>query len=228
MKYKAVIFDLFGTLVDNFSFQEHRDMLSDMAEALSVPSQQFIDHWIETFNDRVTGKFSTPESNIVFICKKVGLDCGEEQIKRAIEIRREFTRGSLTPRRDAIATISKLRIKGCKIALVTDCTYEVPHLWITTPFANLIDVPIFSCKAGIKKPDPRIYQMALDGLGCAAAECLYVGDGSSQELTGAQKVGMHPVLIKVPYEDETAYKVNPEDWKGTRVSALKEILDIMK
>ncbi len=59
-------------------------------------------------------------------------------------------------------------------------------------------------------------------------ECLYIGDGSSHELTGAKRVGMHPVLIQVPYEDETAYKVDPEEWKGTRIGALREILELVK
>jgi hypothetical protein len=38
---------------------------------------------------------------------------------------------------------------------------------------------------------------------------------------------MHPVLIQVPYEDETAYKVDPEKWKGTKIGALSEILDLI-
>ena len=36
MKYKAVIFDLFGTLVDNFSRREHLGVHAKMAESLSV------------------------------------------------------------------------------------------------------------------------------------------------------------------------------------------------
>ena len=228
MKFKAVIFDLFGTLVDNFSYQEHRDMLSDMAFALSIPPEDFIRLWIETFNERVTGKFATPESNLIYICDKIGVSPEAGQIEWAIEIRREFTRSSLTPRSDARDTILKLKEMGLKIGLVSDCTYEVPTLWDKSAFLDLIDVPIFSCVAGIKKPDPRIYELALDGLGVTPKESLYIGDGSSHELSGARKVGMHPVLIQVPYEDETAYKVDPEEWKGSKIGALKEILEIVR
>jgi hypothetical protein len=38
---------------------------------------------------------------------------------------------------------------------------------------------------------------------------------------------MHPVLIQPPYEDETAYKVDFEEWKGPRIGALREILDMI-
>lgn len=41
MKYKAVIFDLFGTVVEPFSSQEYDRSLADMADALSVPRQDF-------------------------------------------------------------------------------------------------------------------------------------------------------------------------------------------
>ncbi len=222
-----MIFDLFGTLVDNFSYEEHRGMLSEMAISLSIPSENFIDLWIETFDERVKGKFRTPESNIIYICEKIGVNPEEEQIERACEIRRDFTRRSLTPRADAEPTILKLRSMGLKIALVSDCTYEVPVLWDETVFPKLIEVPVFSCVVGMKKPDPKIYKIALDGLGVDPDDCLYVGDGSSHELTGARRVGIHPVLIQPPYEDETAYKVDPEEWKGTRIGALGEILDLI-
>jgi putative hydrolase of the HAD superfamily len=228
MKFKAVIFDLFGTLVDNFTYQEHREMLANMADALSIPSEDFIRLWIEGFRERVTGKFATPQSNILYICEKVGVTPVEGQVERAIEIRRQFARESLTPRSDARDTILRLKEMGIKIGLISDCTYEVPTLWDQSAFFDLIDVPIFSCVAGIKKPDPRIYKLALDGLSVNPEECLYVGDGSSHKLTGARKIGMHPVLIQPPYEDETAYKVDPEDWKGTKIGALKEILELVK
>jgi putative hydrolase of the HAD superfamily len=228
MRFKAVIFDLFGTLVDNFSYQEHRDMLSEMADAVSIPSHEFIKLWIETFRERVTGVFATPESNILYICDKIGVSPEDGQIKRAISIRREFTRGSLTPRSDARDTILTLKEMGLKIGLVSDCTYEVPTLWDQSAFLDLIDFPVFSCSAGIKKPDSRIYKLALEGLGVDPKDCLYVGDGSSHELTGAKRIGMHPVLIQVPYEDETAYKVDPEEWKGTRIGSLSEILELLK
>ena len=42
MKYKAIIFDLFGTLVDNFSIKKYKIMLSDMSTILGVEPTEFI------------------------------------------------------------------------------------------------------------------------------------------------------------------------------------------
>jgi len=41
MKYEAVIFDLFGTLVDMFSFAKHQRVLSEMAATVSAPPDNF-------------------------------------------------------------------------------------------------------------------------------------------------------------------------------------------
>ncbi|UCE75458.1 MAG: HAD family hydrolase [Methanomassiliicoccales archaeon] len=228
MKYKAVIFDLFGTLVDNFSFQDHQQMLSEMADVLKVSSDDFVRLWIETFNNRITGKFQTPESNIEYICRQLGVIPEAQYIKSAAKIRRDFTRSMLKPRNDACEVLSNLKSKGLKIGLITDCSSEVPIIWEDTPFASLIDEPVFSCLTGMKKPDPQIYQMACKRLGVDPQYCLYIGDGSNRELTGASKVGMHPVLIRVPYEDDNyAFRINPEEWDGNKVSALKDILDFL-
>jgi len=159
MKYTAVIFDLFGTLVDNFSFQEHERVLTQMALVLSAPPKDFIRLWLDTFNERATGIFPNPEANIEYICRTLGMNLEDDSIKASAQIRFDFTLRSLTPRDDAVATLFRLKSEGYKIGLRSDCSAEVPTLWGDTPFVSLIDVPVFSCSVGLKKPNPRIYQL---------------------------------------------------------------------
>lgn len=52
------------------------------------------------------------------------------------------------------------------------------------------DVACMSCELGMKKPQIEIFEICLEKLGLKAEECLYVGDGGSQELETAQSVGM--------------------------------------
>ncbi len=118
-----------------------------------------------------------------------------------------------------------MKAAGLKTALISDCTGEIPYIWGSTPFAPLFDVTVFSCIAGIKKPDPRIYRLATDELGVAPEDCLYIGDGSSRELTGARAVGMHPVLIRVPDESDDAHRIDAESrtWRGAVINSLDEV-----
>jgi putative hydrolase of the HAD superfamily len=112
--------------------------------------------------------------------------------------------------------------------LISDCSPEVPVLWSKTPFAKLIDVPIFSCEVGIKKPDQEIYRLLCDRLGAAPGECLYVGDGDSFELEGALEAGMTPILIRVAGEDEyDRDRPSADAWNGEQISELSGILQFV-
>ena len=229
MKYDAVIFDLFGTLVDNtefldFSRSQYHRTLSNVAAALSVPEPDLFRLWSSTVHERDSGLFPTMEDYFQHICRKSGVRADAQQISHAIELRLEYLRGVLTPRKYSVETLTKLKDVGYKLGLISDCSSEVPVLWPKTPFAPLLDVAIFSCEVKLTKPDPRIYQMMCDGLSVARDRCLYVGDGGSSELTGASEYGMAPVLIRAPYDTVTDYR---EDWEGTRISELKEVLDLV-
>jgi putative hydrolase of the HAD superfamily len=50
---------------------------------------------------------------------------------------------------------------------------------------------------GIAKPDPRIYHLALDGMGVAANEAVFIDD-FEKNIDGARAVGMQTIHFKDP------------------------------
>lgn len=66
--------------------------------------------------------------------------------------------------------------------------------WKDSALYPYFDGAVFSCQAGLLKPDPEIYHCALRKIGCVPEECVFIGDGGSQELMGAKAVGMTTVL----------------------------------
>lgn len=227
MVYKAVIFDLFGTLVDNLRAVEYDNVLSQMAAKIGVARTEFIQCWHDSYHERMSGHFPTPESNILHICKALGVLPGTDQIRAAIQARVDYVQRALVPRKGAVETIRAIKKAGLKIGLISDCSWETPLLWKQTAFAGLFDEAIFSCAVGLKKPDPRIYLLACERLEVSPQDCLYVGDGSSHELTGAAAVGMSPLLIRVPYEandDSETRRIDEDDWQGPAIAALEEVL----
>jgi putative hydrolase of the HAD superfamily len=229
MKFKAVIFDLFGTLVDTSSRSAYSEVLSAMAEVLQAPREKFVQLWFDTFPMRTRGELANPEHNIQHICDELKINCTESQIQEAIQLRLKFVGSSLVARKDAIAVLKEIKRRGMKIGLISDCSWEVPVLWEKFSLSEYIDFPVFSCSIGMKKPDPRIYKQATDMLGVHPQDCIYVGDGSSNELSGAKKAGMFPVMIRVPYEkDPDAYRTEEEEWHGPVVSSLSEVLGFLE
>ena len=228
MKYKAVIFDLFGTLIENFSLPEYKSVLADMAGILNAPAEDFYSLWLDTFLERTTGVHGTQRESIEYICNELNIDVSEAQVNHAFDVRLDYTRRSVIPRTGALEVLRQLKSEGYPIALISDCSGEIPLIWDETPFASFFDATVFSCKVGIKKPDPRIYTIATGQLKVRPDDCLYIGDGSSQELTGARNVGMHPVLIRVPDESADAHFIDREKaWDGDEISSLYGVLDIL-
>ncbi|OGO38268.1 MAG: hypothetical protein A2147_10960 [Chloroflexi bacterium RBG_16_57_8] len=227
MTYKAVVFDLYGTLVDNFSLRAHEAVLREMAAIVGAPADEFVRLWFESYEERATGVIASPEANVELICRKLGVLADESTVKEAAKVRYEFTRRGLRPWPEAVPVLSRLKTLGYKLALISDCSAETPASWEHTPIAALMDVSVFSCVVGLKKPDPRIFVQAAEQLDVKPQECLYVGDGSSQELSGAAAVGMHPVMIRAPGEASDAHRIHEEEWKGPKISLLTEVLELV-
>jgi putative hydrolase of the HAD superfamily len=226
MKFKAVIFDLFGTLIDNFSTEEHKAVLSSMASVLGAESHSFIQSWFNTFQMRSLGTFKSVEENIIHVCKELNIRPKDKEIEKAAEIRFGYTKMSMVPKIGAVETLSTIRKLGYKTALISDCSTETPRVWDETPFSTLFDVTIFSCLVGIKKPDIQIYKLACDGLYVSSRHCLYIGDGSSNELSGARSAGMFPIQIQDPREAD-AHRIDEEPWEGERISQIPEVLKML-
>jgi len=65
-------------------------------------------------------------------------------------------------------------------------------------------------------------------MGVQARRCLYVGDGSSQELSGAQRAGMCAVLVRCDHDD--SYDVQHLDvveWQGPAIMTLGDVVPLV-
>jgi hypothetical protein len=63
MQYDAIIFDLFGTLVDNFPTGVFEDLLFEIASIFNAPERDFVRLWnIDTWPMRSKGELATLEA----------------------------------------------------------------------------------------------------------------------------------------------------------------------
>jgi putative hydrolase of the HAD superfamily len=230
-QYKAVIFDLFGTLVDSYSLLEYTSALRETSSLLKIPHDDFARLWNETSERRTTGVFKSLEENLEHICRELNIPVNNFDIRLAKMVRYDFITLTMTPRRYAVELLSQLKTEGYKVGLISNCSSEAPVIWPTTTFAPFFDVTIFSSTAGMQKPDPRIYHIACERMGVQPGDCLYVGDGDNHELTGAAAAGLHPALIREEKkeEDNPAVRSEPEidDYPCPAIDSLPEVLDVL-
>jgi putative hydrolase of the HAD superfamily len=78
----------------------------------------------------------------------------------------------------------------------------------------------FSDEVGCYKPDPRIFEHALAGLGAPdPARCVHVGDRRRTDVAGARALGMRAVRITAVFEDD---EPGPDD--DIVISSYRELL----
>lgn len=224
-RFQAVVFDLFGTLVPEFSKSDFFEAIRAMARVLGADAERFQDAWDATALDRQTGGFATVEDNVRHLCASLGVDPSDGVVEEALDLRLGLYRTWFHPRRGALETLTEVRSRGYPMALVSMCAPDAPAMWRASALAPLVDVEVFSSEVGLRKPDAAIYRYATDGLGVDPDRCLYCGDGAYGELSGAAAVGMTPYLIADPAVDaDDSLTPEREEWHGARVSDLRELL----
>ena len=209
---RAVVFDLWNTLAvwPEDLWAETRPRV---AEQLGLTSEEFDTRWYgELAPMRETG----PMGDVLAL-----FDLSPEATSKVIALRRDVTKKGLVPVPGAVETLRVLRERGLKTGLITVCSEDVALLWEETDFHGLFDTEVFSAAVGLRKPDPRIYRLALELLGVEAEEAVFVGDGANDELGGAERVGMRAVGVESPTGEL------PDDWDGPRVRELPELLELL-
>lgn len=105
------------------------------------------------------------------------------------------------PLEGAVAAVERLRSAGLALACVSDWDIGLDEQLAKIGVDHLFDSIVTSAEAGAPKPEPALFETALNRLGVAAGRALHVGDGDGDR-TGASAAGMsfEPVpLATVPH-----------------------------
>jgi putative hydrolase of the HAD superfamily len=222
----ASIFDLFGTLVPSASMEKRDAISHELAEILGVDRQAFAEIVRSTFDERMRGEIGDLRRTYTTLSERLGgapdLDRADEAIARRLEFSHE-----LLGVRDAEPVLSRLRHDCYLLGIVTDCSVETPEVWVATWLGGAVDAVSFSCVLGTRKPHERNYLAVTEELGVDASSCVHVGDGGSQELSGARALGMRPVLLSDPREHGNERPDEEIGWSGEVITSIADVLDLV-
>lgn len=193
MACSAICFDLFNTLVSVGEVPRSVGRLT--AEVLGLDT--------EVWNDACFGpdhEICQPTEHLEILrtlAHSIDPAIPYERIAEATRERQaRFDHALFHVRPAILETLRSLRRAGMQLALISNASSGEVVAWQHSPLAPLFDVSLFSCECGYKKPEPLIYQKALEALAVEASECLYVGDGGSLEFQGADQMGMQTILTR--------------------------------
>jgi putative hydrolase of the HAD superfamily len=109
---------------------------------------------------------------------------------------RELFIGSLQPNPEMIELMRELKERGLRMAMLTNNVREWESVWrpmlaVDEIFETVVD----SAFVGVRKPEPRIYELTLERLGLAAEACLFVDD-LAPNIEGARQLGLQTVHFR--------------------------------
>ena len=82
-----------------------------------------------------------------------------------------------------------------RLGIVSNFYGNLETVCHNTSIKPLFGVIVDSVQAGLSKPDPRIFMMALDGLGVTPADATFVGDSATRDMAGARALGMRHIWL---------------------------------
>jgi putative hydrolase of the HAD superfamily len=203
----AVVFDLWGTLVDVFPDPAHRQVMAEMAELVGADAESFERGWSESYDDRMRG--GTLAEHVARLAA-AGVD-----VEPAVRRRTEHIRSLMRFSPDVVPTLRTLRERGFRTGLISICSTEVQDVVTAGELAPLLDVAVYSCSEEVAKPDPRVYTLTARRLGVAPERCLFVDD-TVPNLFGAEEAGMCAVQIG-----------DADGWPGARISRVGDVLELV-
>ena len=185
------MFDLFETLVTQ------RDPLWGISkriglnDVLSVDEGFAHEEFMRTQKDRHVGRIKSREEAFNLIARRNGLTIDKkllQALQQQLCEQKAETFGKIDS--DVVEMLRFLREMQIKTCVVTNCElFEIEH-YRRSELPALVGQAVFSCEIGIAKPDRGIYLTALEATGVEAGQSLFVGDGGSNELYGAEGVGI--------------------------------------
>ncbi|MFE5209951.1 HAD family hydrolase [Streptomyces sp. NPDC056600] len=228
MPITAVIFDFFGTLTPSTPTHVWDDHAARSAAPLGIPARTWRAALDTSFLERATGSLGDLAATFRTLALRSGADPSDEALAAACAARTAAQRELFVLRDDAAATLTALRARGLRVGVLSDCTAELAETWPQLPVADLVDARVLSCEEGRRKPDPRLFHLIAGHLEAAPQDCLYIGDGGGDELTGASDCGMRAFMLRAADWADNDAHAREDDWPGPALSTLTEVLTLVE
>jgi putative hydrolase of the HAD superfamily len=92
--------------------------------------------------------------------------------------------------------LAALRRHGVRLGVLSNAPSDLPLFLERLGIAPWLDFSVVSALEGVKKPDRRIFEIALSRAGVAPAEALHVGDMYLEDIVGGRAAGVNTLLME--------------------------------
>lgn len=232
---RAVLFDLYKTLVDIETDESEPivwrhlvDLLEQWGGVVHEPAE------LESMFHETVDRLSLQHGAgvilwlVVFeILQKAEVPPLEWRIVRFVAVFRRSTRKQLSVRDYTGPVLRDLRANDVRTGIVSNTESLVTECDLTDAgLEGSTNTIVFSSRIGIQKPDPAIFQAALDALDVQATETVMIGDNPDSDVNGAASAGMATVLLttEAPMDTFTSQQKPQHLWAYPSLSGIRSAL----
>ncbi|MBW2496030.1 MAG: HAD family phosphatase [Deltaproteobacteria bacterium] len=199
-RFEAVLWDFGGVFsASPFSAVEalgrERNLKpSRLLEAMFGPYHGDTDHpWHRLERGEID--FGSAREGIMELARADGIELDP------IEVFVRMGEGSVI-REEMVALAMRIKRIGHRTAIVTNNAKEFRERWVSSiPVGEICHEIVDSSEIGIRKPDPRIFQHALEILGGIAPERALFVDDYPANVEAAEALGIRGVVVSDDYEN---------------------------
>ena len=235
---KAVIFDFIGTLTEliGYSLEDANNKLyrSLVSNGYNANQENFLEAYDKAHQKYHEIRYGqhVEVTNAVWVSEALNnlgytTTLQDEEIKTAVNVFFEDYVRALKLRPFAKSILRRLS-QNYELGLISNFTYA-PVIFGGLRKLNIngfFDAVLVSEMVGWRKPNPRIFQEALQKLCVASKEAVFVGDSPIEDMYGAKRAGMKTVFIPSQFNslEDLKYASQKPDHA---VEDLREILRIL-
>jgi putative hydrolase of the HAD superfamily len=229
---KAVFFDLYQTLVHYQPSQEELEAaalkslgIETTAEALRHPMLTANEFIYNQFAKKNLSQRSREDLMALYseyqriVLKEAGIAADEKTILRLLGMMQQ-AKMDLILFDDVIPALDGLKKRGLTIGLISNIEQNMTAALEKLGLAARLDIVVTSQDAGFTKPQPEIFQYALNKSGVKPTDAVYVGDQYQVDMVGAKSAGIQGVLI----DRDDYYK---EQLDCPKIKTLGEIVNYL-
>lgn len=226
----AICFDLFETLITEYI--EDYQPTPPLSERLQLDEEGLTSAWRNLVPARFRGEIADYPATMRLICQQLGSEIDENllaQLHAERTAQKAIPFAKINPH--VLTMLTKLKEQGIKLALVSNASIEEVTAWESCALAPFFEATIFSFQVGWIKPEAEIYALACNALQVEPNATLFVGDGGSDELIGAQQARLTPLWATWFLDAWPVAKPRPNSAQFSQLTtpnALLQVVDVMR
>lgn len=188
---KAIIFDFWGTLVENGVFPSPVRQVKYLLR-IEDPFPDYIVKFEKVF---MLKKYDDLYSAFTAVCEEFEIEPEKFILDRLVGM---WNKHKLLakPFQETVEVLERLKKEGYKIALIsdTDC-FTTDEVLDKYGLRKYFDEVVLSYKVNMLKTDPKMYGLVLEKLKLDKSDAVVVGDSLETDINGAKDAGIKAVLV---------------------------------